>query len=74
VATLPGFLQPISWALPPTYVFEAMRAMLLTKTLRVDLLLWSLALNLVWIVLGALAFRALLASARRAGSLLSMGE
>jgi ABC-2 type transport system permease protein len=24
VATLPAFLQPISWALPPTYVFEAM--------------------------------------------------
>jgi ABC-2 type transport system permease protein len=74
VATLPVFLRPISWALPPTYVFEAMRAMLIDRTLRVDLMLYSLALNLVWITLGALAFKALLASARRAGSLLSMGE
>ncbi|MFI5011916.1 MAG: ABC transporter permease [Hyphomicrobiales bacterium] len=74
VATLPGFLQPIAWALPPTYVFEAMRAMLVGHVFRVDLLLESFALNLVWIVLGAVAFRALLASARRAGSLLAMGE
>jgi ABC-2 type transport system permease protein len=74
VSTLPGVLQPIAWALPPTYVFEAMRAMLIAKSFRPDLLLESLALNLVWIVLGAFAFRALLASARRAGSLLAMGE
>jgi ABC-2 type transport system permease protein len=74
VATLPAFLQPISWALPPTYVFETMRAMLIDRTLRVDLMLYSLALNVIWIALGALAFKALLASARRAGSLLSMGE
>jgi ABC-2 type transport system permease protein len=74
VATLPGFLQPIAWALPPTYVFEAMRAMLVAHAFRADLMLESFLLNLVWILLGALAFRALLASARRAGSLLSMGE
>jgi ABC-2 type transport system permease protein len=74
VTTLPGLLQPIAWALPPTYVFEAMRAMLIAKTFRLDLMLQALALNLIWIGAGALAFRALLASARRAGSLLSMGE
>jgi ABC-2 type transport system permease protein len=74
VATLPGILQPIAWALPPTYVFEAMRAMLLAKIFRFDLLIESFALNLAWIGLGAIAFRALLASARRAGSLLAMGE
>jgi ABC-2 type transport system permease protein len=74
VATLPHFLQPIAWSLPPTYMFEAMRAMLIGKTLRFDLMLYSFALNLLWITLGGLAFKALLASARRAGSLLSMGE
>jgi ABC-2 type transport system permease protein len=74
VATLPGVLQPIAWALPPTYVFEAMRAMLIAKSFRLDLLIESFALNLVWIGLGAVGFRALLASARRAGSLLAMGE
>ena len=74
VATLPHVLQPIAWALPPTYMFEAMRSMLISKALRIDLMLESFALNIVWIALGALAFKALLASARRAGSLLSMGE
>jgi len=74
VTILPQFLQPIAWALPPTYVFEAMRGMLTAKLFRLDLMLEALALNLVWIGVGALAFRALLASARRAGSLLSMGE
>ncbi|MBW0005636.1 MAG: ABC transporter permease [Hyphomicrobiales bacterium] len=74
VTTLPSLLQPIAWALPPTYVFEAMRAMLIGNTFRLDLLVESLALNLLWIGFGSLAFRALLASARRAGSLLSMGE
>ena len=74
VTTLPSVLQAIAWALPPTYVFEAMRAMLIAKSFRPDLLIESFALNLVWIGLGAVAFRALLASARRAGSLLSMGE
>ena len=48
--------------------------MLIQHSFRTDLMLESFALNLVWLALGALAFRALLASARRAGSLLSMGE
>jgi ABC-2 type transport system permease protein len=74
VATLPHFLRPIAWIFPPTYVFEAMRALLLSHSFRIDLLLESFALNLLWIIAGAIAFRALLASARRAGSLLSMGE
>jgi ABC-2 type transport system permease protein len=48
--------------------------MLVAHTFRPDLMLECFALNLLWIVLGALAFKALLASARRAGSLLAMGE
>ena len=39
VTTLPSVLQPIAWALPPTYVFEAMRAMLIAKSFRLDLLI-----------------------------------
>ena len=27
---LPVWLQPVAWSLPPTYVFEGMRAVLLT--------------------------------------------
>ncbi len=29
VAVLPGWLQSVAWALPPTYVFEGMRALLI---------------------------------------------
>lgn len=74
VTVLPAWLQPISWLLPPTYVFEGMRALLLQQTFRADLMLESLALNAVYFALAALAFVALLNSARRQGSLLQTGE
>ena len=74
VATLPGFLQPLAWALPPTYVFEGMRAAALEGVLRADLMAWALALNAVYLVVAAIAFRLLLDSARAAGSLLQTGE
>ncbi len=74
VATLPAALQPLAWALPPTYVFEGMRAAALDGVLRVDLMVWALALNAVYLVAAALAFRLLLESARAAGSLLQTGE
>ncbi|MBK9083701.1 MAG: hypothetical protein IPL88_17345 [Rhizobiales bacterium] len=74
VATLPGFLQPLAWALPPTYVFEGMRAAALEGVLRADLMAWALALNAVYLVAAATAFRLLLDSARAAGSLLQTGE
>ncbi len=74
VATLPGWLQPIAWALPPTAVFEGMRALVLEHTFRSDLMLWSLALNAVWLSVAAIAFTALLNSARRVGSLIQVGE
>ena len=32
VTTLPVWLQPVAWALPPTYVFEGMRALLIEHT------------------------------------------
>src|SRR6202158_4928498 len=37
VTTLPVWLQPVSWLLPPTYVFEGMRALLTDKVFRADL-------------------------------------
>ncbi len=74
VGVLPGFLQYVAWALPPTYVFEGMRALLIDHVFRLDLMLEALALNVVLFAAGALAFLALLASARRQGSLLQTGE
>lgn len=74
VTTLPGWLQPIAWALPPTAVFEGMRALVIDHVFRADLMLWALALNAVGLGIAAVAFMSLLGSARRAGSLISVGE
>jgi len=74
VSVLPAFMQPIAWALPPTYVFEGMRALLIDHTFRLDLMLEALALNAVLFTAMSLTFVALLASARRNGSLMQTGE
>jgi ABC-2 type transport system permease protein len=74
VAVLPHWLQHVSWLLPPTYVFEGMRALLIEHVFRADLMLEALALNAVLFVGGAAAFLALLKSARRSGALMQGGE
>lgn len=74
VSVLPPFLQYVAWALPPTYVFEGMRALLIEHVFRADLMLQAFALNIVFFAAGALAFLRLLDSARRNGSLLQTGE
>jgi ABC-2 type transport system permease protein len=74
VSVLPDWLQYVAWALPPTYVFEGMRALLIDHTFRVDLMLDSLALNAALFIASFLIFLALLRSAKRHGSLLGGGE
>ncbi|MGY4601490.1 ABC-2 type transport system permease protein [Bradyrhizobium sp. GM22.5] len=74
VNVLPTWLQYVAWALPPTYVFEGMRATLIESTFRIDLMMEALAINAVLLVVSFLAFLVLLRSAKRNGSLLSSGE
>jgi ABC-2 type transport system permease protein len=74
VATLPAIVQPIAWALPTTYVFEGMRAIVVAHTVRIDLMVAAVAMNVVWFSLAVFAFYRLLAAARRSGSLLQQGE
>jgi ABC-2 type transport system permease protein len=74
VTTLPAWLQPAAWALPPTYVFEGMRALLIDHTFRADLMLQALALNAVFMAGGIFGFLKLLQAARRHGSLMQTGE
>jgi ABC-2 type transport system permease protein len=74
LATLPGWLQPISQALPPTHVFEGMRALVIDKQYRPDLMLISLGLNLVYFSIAYLMFHYFLLEARRKGSLMQIGE
>jgi ABC-2 type transport system permease protein len=74
VSILPDFLQYVAWSLPPTYVFEGMRALLIDHVFRADLMLESLALNVLLFAVASLAFLKLLESARVQGSLLQTGE
>ena len=74
VTVLPVWLQPIAWCLPPTYVFEGLRALLIDHNLRLDLMTEAFALNIGLFALAILAFRILLEKAREAGSLMQMGE
>ena len=74
VTVLPGFLQVVAWALPPTYVFEGMRALLIDHVFRADLMLEAFAFNVVLFAAASYAFLKLLQSARAQGSLLQTGE
>jgi ABC-2 type transport system permease protein len=74
VTTLPAWLQPVAWALPPTHVFEGLRAVVLEGRVRSDLFVSGLALNAVYLAAGLAAFRTLLERARQAGTLVQMGE
>ena len=74
VAVLPSWLQPVAWALPPTYVFEGMRALLIDHVFRGELMLQAFALNAILFGAAAAGFFMLLNSARREGSLLQTGE
>ncbi|MEN3379064.1 MAG: type transport system permease protein [Hyphomicrobiales bacterium] len=74
VEVLPAWLQHVAWALPPTYVFEGMRALVIEHTFRLDLMIQALGVNAVLFSVAVVAFLALLASARRNGSLMQTGE
>ena len=74
VSVLPHWLQVVAWTLPPTYVFEGMRALLVDHVFRADLMLEAAGINVGLLIASFAAFLALLRSARRNGSLLGGGE
>jgi ABC-2 type transport system permease protein len=74
VSVLPEWLQPLSWLLPPTYVFEGLRALVIDQVFRADLMLRAFALNAVYFGAATFAFLKLLESARRQGTLMQTGE
>jgi ABC-2 type transport system permease protein len=74
VSVLPAWLQSIAWALPPTYVFEGMRALILDHSFRADLMIKAFLLNALYFGVAVYIFLLLLKSARRIGSLLQAGE
>jgi ABC-2 type transport system permease protein len=74
VSVLPEWLQVVAWMLPPTYVFEGMRALLIDRVFRADLMIQALAINVVLFAASTVAFLLLLKSARKHGSLVQSGE
>jgi len=71
---LPAWLRIAAWCLPPTYVFEGMRALLLESSLRLDLMAEAFCLNVILFSVAIVIFIALMQSARRIGSMLQTGE
>jgi ABC-2 type transport system permease protein len=74
ISVLPDWLQVVAHALPSSYVFEGMRAVLFDHVFRVDLLLAAVALNVLYLGLGIAAFLAIFRVARERGLLLNIGE
>ncbi|HWW48194.1 MAG TPA: ABC transporter permease [Xanthobacteraceae bacterium] len=74
VSVMPEWLQYAAWALPPTYVFEGMRALLANGVFRTDLMVQALAINAIYFLVACGIFFVLLNSARRNGSLVQSGE
>jgi ABC-2 type transport system permease protein len=74
LSTLPEWLQWISMSLPPTHVFEGLRALVLENRFDAGAMLTAFLLNLVCFAAAATAFGLLLRSARKTGSLLASGE
>jgi ABC-2 type transport system permease protein len=74
VTTLPGWLQPVAWTFPSTYVFEGMRAVLFEGAFRTDYFLAAIGLDLVYLAAGVAIFFVAFRDARRRGALMQMGE
>ncbi len=74
VTTLPEWLQVIAWALPPTHVFEGMRALVIDGVFRGDLMVSAIAINLVYIAGSLAVFLDAFERARERGQLLQTGE
>lgn len=68
VAVVPPWLREVAWSLPPTYVFEGIRASLIDHVFRSDLMIQAFGMNIVMFGVGIFGFMLLLRSARRNGS------
>ena len=74
VSILPGWLQPVAWSLPQTYVFEGMRAVMFQHVFRTDYFIAAVALDGVFLLVGIAIFYLSFRHARHHGALVQMGE
>ena len=69
LATLPGWMQTIAYALAPSYVFEGVRAIVAGQTFPATHLLWATGLSALYILLAVLFFVRVFRHAVRSGLL-----
>jgi ABC-2 type transport system permease protein len=69
IATLPPWMQQVASVLPPTYVFEGIRAVIAGNTLAWSDLLWAVVLALVYVLLACGLFSRTYRFAVRSGLL-----
>jgi len=74
LAVLPEWLRAVSYAIPASYIFEGMRAVLIQHEFRVDYVVTAALLNLVYIAGGVTAFLYCFRAARHRGLILQIGE
>ena len=73
VATLPPYLEAISYTLPPTYVFEMARDNLSDRSIQWDAVLIPFALNLVYLSVALWFFNYMYVASRRGGQFAKLG-
>jgi ABC-2 type transport system permease protein len=69
VSTLPAWMRGVGYALPPSYVFEGLRAVINGQTFLAQQLAWGIALAIVQIVLAGYVFSRVYRYAVRTGLL-----
>ena len=74
LSTLPVWMQSIAVFIPTTYVFEGMRALLVEGNFQASLMVKGFTLNILYLILGLIAFFISFQAARRNGLLLQSGE
>jgi ABC-2 type transport system permease protein len=71
--SMPAWIRPISLAIPATYVFEGMRAVLAGQGLSLKYVLCATGLNIVYLTAAALFFWFMYGKAREQGLLAKLG-
>jgi ABC-2 type transport system permease protein len=74
IASLPEWLQPVAWLLPPSHVFEGMRSIMFGQGFRADLFASAAALNALYLAAAIALFLHTHHVARERGLLLNVGE
>lgn len=74
VEALPIWLQHVAWALPPTYVFESMRAIIQHKPLVGEYMWKALGLNLIYLALAGKIYLLVFENTRRTKGLLHVSD